>query len=66
MKLEVSLQQLTEEPITCNKTVCVRIPIEDFNELKDINSNVSQVVRGLISQFLTQINLEKKSWIKSK
>lgn len=63
MKLNVDLEQLTEKS-TNDKTVCVRLPVEDYERLKGFHDNVSQVVRGLISQFIEQVDSSKRKWVK--
>jgi hypothetical protein len=66
MKLNVTLEELTKDKTLCDRTVCVRIPEHDFDRLKEVHTNVSQVVRGLINQFLEKVDEEKRSWIKNK
>jgi len=65
MKLDVNLKQLTTTEVN-DKTICLRIPQEDFEDLKAINGNISQVVRGLIEQFLEQYKQENRKWTRNK
>jgi inorganic pyrophosphatase len=65
MKIELNLKQL-QTTETNDKTICLRIPQEDFEDLKAINGNVSQVVRGLIEQFLEQYKEANRKWTRNK
>jgi hypothetical protein len=65
MKIELNLKQL-QTTETNDKTICLRIPYQDFEELKAINGNVSQVVRGLIEQFLDQYKEANRKWTRNK
>lgn len=63
MKFNVDLLQLTEKK-TNDRTICIRLPEEDFEKIKNFHSNVSLVLRGLICQFIEQLDQKNKRWIK--
>ncbi len=65
MKLNLDLRQLTVIEYK-KKTICVRISEEDYADLKAIDDNVSQIVRGLIEQFLDQYKQENRKWTRNK